>query len=213
MMVAPPPPPPPPAPMRSRAAPAPPPPVVRSVPLMYRRGLMAARFRHRVTPPVAPTPEPTHTQSGLPIVDTEIWGPPLWFILHTLGAFADQPAVLAAWAGIPGALDGSLPCPLCETHFHAWRSSVPDPSGSGDAVRTWLLDLHNAVNVRNEAGAWTMEQVMETYLATEECRMAAVERLAGLRGVIGEGGWAALEAALTVAVSVPQVIVSELTDP
>ena len=112
-------------------------------------------------------------------------------MLHTIAAAASQPAVQTAWVSIPAALDGALPCPLCEQHYHTWLKTHP----VGDAA-TWLLALHNAVNARNGSAQWSADQLTAAYPVTAESVAAAREALASLQGVIGVAGHAALSAAL-----------------
>ena len=74
-----------------------------------------------------------------------------------------------------------LPCPVCSAHYNAWISAHPVsifPSGAPlqQALTTWLLALHNDVNVRNGKATWTLEQVAATY-SDKETAKAAVETL------------------------------------
>lgn len=128
----------------------------------------------------------------LEVLDTAIWGPSVWRILH---AAADKahPKLAAALR----ALDGALPCPDCRGHYHAWLQSHPLPEGGGQNrpalpiggdLRTWLLDLHNDVNVRTGKAPWTIADLSAT--ATVDVAGA----LATLQGRIGVDGWRALAA-------------------
>jgi len=62
----------------------------------------------------------------------------------------------------------ALPCPECSAHYNAWVSANPvtlplaGPALQA-ALATWLLALHNDVNVRNGKAVWTLEQVAATY--------------------------------------------------
>ena len=158
---------------------------------------LAALFNRRggVSPVPAPAPQKV-TASGLPIVDTSIWGPPLWKVLHTIAAAADQPAVAALWKSIPSSLDGSLPCPLCQGHYHDWLNSHPVPTEGTGAIARWVLDLHNAVNRRNGLATWTTEQLTAAYPVTSDSLDAVRTALGALQGVIGAAGYVALTAAL-----------------
>lgn len=133
---------------------------------------------------------PTTTRTGLPIVDTSIWGPLLWTVLHTVAARSP-----ASWAAIPAALRISLPCPDCDAHFNAWCDARPPPSDAA-AASQWLLDLHNNVNSRKGVPTWTPAQLAARYAATPEGLAEASAALQKLTGIIGAPAHEALTAAL-----------------
>lgn len=132
---------------------------------------------------------PATTRTGLAIVDTSVWGPPLWKVLHTVAA-----TVPATWQTIHTALRDALPCPECDAHFNAWYATRPPPGPDGAAQ--WLLDLHNNVNSRTGTPMWTAEQLAAQYTATPESLSAARTTLASLKGIIGASAYDALAAAL-----------------
>lgn len=111
----------------------------------------------------------------------------MWRVLHVLSLLA--PA--AAWAGVPQALDGALPCPECRTHFHDWVVAQP-LTASGDGPRDWVAALHNDVNTRLGRPTWTMAEVLTAYGPLT--RADAVAALGVVRGMIGSVGLAALDA-------------------
>ena len=123
----------------------------------------------------------------LDVIDTSVWGPSMWIVLHVLSLRA--PA--AAWAGIPAALDGALPCPDCRTHFHEWVAAQP-LTAVGDGPRDWVAALHNSVNDRLGRAVWTIEQVLAEY--GPKTKADAVGALGVVRGMIGSVGLAALDA-------------------
>lgn len=124
---------------------------------------------------------------SLEVLDTAVWGPSLWKILHT-AAEATEPNAAAAplLEKTIRALDGALPCPDCRKHYHTWLQTHPV---SGD-LRTWLLDLHNDVNVRTGKVPWTVDDLAAAY-GSGEGVTAALETL---RSRIGVDGWRALHA-------------------
>jgi hypothetical protein len=98
------------------------------------------------------------------VVDTAVWGPPLWQFLHSAGAVAGGEEHREAWVALLTALRGSLPCPDCHEHYNAWWSARPFVAdSSGEPVEMWLLALHNAVNERRGVPVWTVEQLEATY--------------------------------------------------
>ena len=111
----------------------------------------------------------------------------MWRILHVLSLRA--PA--AAWANVPTALDGALPCPECRIHFHEWVRTHPLTAG-GDGPRDWVAALHNAVNERLARPTWTIDEVLAVYAPLTKAD--AVAALAVVRDMIGSVGLAALDA-------------------
>ena len=138
---------------------------------------------------VAPTyTQTTTTLVPLDVIDTAVWGPPMWRILHVLSLRA--PA--AAWLNVPTALDGALPCPECRTHFHEWVLAQPLDTSVVTGPRDWVAALHNAVNDRLSRAAWTMDEVLAAYGPLTKAD--AVAALGVVRGMIGSVGLAALDA-------------------
>ncbi len=134
-----------------------------------------------------PPPAPTTTRTGLAIVDTSIWGAPLWRVLHTVAVL---PAAPLEW--IAG-LRSSLPCPDCDAHYNAWCDARPPPSSE---PAQWLLELHNNVNARRGVPTWSLEELTAQYAATPESVAAARSALLTLAGIIGSAAYNELNAAL-----------------
>lgn len=136
------------------------------------------------------------TKSGLTVHNTSVWGAKLWYVLHMVAAAADKPSVLNAWKAVPAALRVSLPCPDCDRHFNNWCDSRSPPTDTAHAVRTWLLDLHNNVNMRNGRPPWTLAELSSYYVATPETMAAALATLWDLNDIIGQPAYDALTAAI-----------------
>lgn len=113
--------------------------------------------------------------------DTSLWGPSLWFILHTLAEFGGVPQ---QWTDLIRALQISIPCSECSAHFQQWVSNHPFHAQT--SPRQWILDLHNDVNQRlaspSEDGnlgtdrkQWTLEDVATTYGGDKQKRLREVE--------------------------------------
>jgi hypothetical protein len=111
----------------------------------------------------------------------------MWIVLHVLSLLA--PA--AAWANIPAALDGALPCPDCRTHYHDWVLAQP-LTAAGDGPRDWVAALHNDVNQRLERTLWTIDEMLAEYGPLTKAD--AVAALGVVRNMIGSVGLAALDA-------------------
>jgi hypothetical protein len=144
-----------------------------------------------------PVVEPT-----LPTVDTSVWGPPLWTVLHTLSLVATDKTI---WINIANALKTDLPCPDCSEHYNTWVRSNPlqfpvsppprqlfiprfiktrDPAPLppvSDTIGRWVLALHNNVNTRRGVGTWGYEQCKNNYSNIYAAKTALIH----LDGVIG----------------------------
>lgn len=176
---------------------------------VFTRAVVTPRTRGRPNTTHAPPPVPAqkreiisiHRRPGrrgvpvelrstrletLEVLDTGIWGPSLWRILHAAG---EQPAKVSALATTIRALDGALPCPDCRGHYHTWLTSHPLTPTTD--LRLWLLDLHNDVNARTGKGAWTAADLSATYGGVAVDVRGA---LTTLQGRIGVDGWRALVA-------------------
>jgi hypothetical protein len=88
--------------------------------------------------------------------------------LHTAAQFTTSIHQRIVWFRLLTAMKTALPCPECSAHYNAWISANPVSlpiSGPAlqTALATWLLALHNDINVRNGKVTWTLEQVAATY--------------------------------------------------
>ena len=118
-------------------------------------------------PPPPPPPPPP-----LPAV----WGPPLWAALHTAAQFTTTESQRDVWIALLEAMRTALPCDECSAHYNTWIDAHPvalPPSGPDlqVGISTWILDLHNDVNLRKNVPTWTIDQVTATY--TDKTRTTA----------------------------------------
>lgn len=125
----------------------------------------------------------------LDVIDTSVWGPIIWRVLHVLSLLAQGAAV---WVGVPKALDGALPCPDCRKHYHEWLTTNPLTAYASPAA--WVLALHNAVNERLERPVWSMDEVTKYYGSYS--RQDVVTALEAVQGMIGSVGADALKGLL-----------------
>jgi hypothetical protein len=126
-------------------------------------------------------------------VDTSIWGPPLWTILHIAAQYGPVRGGQANWMSLLKALRTGIPCPDCAGHYNSWINSHPlraslIPGQSFD-IGKWILDLHNDVNKRTGKPTWSMAQVVSTY---SNRIAAAKESAAFLQGKIGHQAFHAI---------------------
>lgn len=156
-------------------------PVPISVPVQRREVVYQHRRNRRKGPPLI---SQSVSLQPLEVLDTAVWGPSMWRILHTA---AEQPSKRALLATAIHALDGALPCPDCRRHYHVWLQTHP-LSGTTD-LRTWLLTLHNDVNARAGKTTWTVDDLTAAYGSGN-----VAGALGPLRSQIGVNGWRALQA-------------------
>lgn len=135
-------------------------------------------------------------------VDTAIWGPSAWYILHTLAELAVRSAdangddrLATHWASFVEAVAVSIPCPTCARHFHTWMGWVPfEASVAATTVRARFAELHNMVNRTKRVPEWSGD-LAATYTGTVEDVRA---RIAAMRGIIGDAMLNAAEEMLTM---------------
>ena len=143
------------------------------------------------------------TEKPLEIVDTKLWGPALWRILHVVSIRgATTEAGRVAWSMFPQELDGALPCPECSQHYHDWMRANPLTVTDRNSARDWVLALHNQVNERRSVPAWTADQVMATYGSLTADDAAAA--LTGIRQLIGVRALRALEGLIALSAAEPE---------
>ena len=127
-------------------------------PSVRRSGRRGGGYPAPPPPPPPPPPSPA------------VWGPPLWAALHTAAQFTTTESQRDVWIALLEAMRTALPCDECSAHYNTWIDAHPvapalPPSGPDlqVGISTWILDLHNNVNVRKTVPTWTIEQVTATY--------------------------------------------------
>ena len=96
------------------------------------------------------------------------WGPLVWTILH---GFAQSPNVgifpgdeLREWSRLIKLTADMLPCDKCREHLTDFMRRRPIALFSQSpqlkhTVRSWLWDLHNEVNVKNDKPIYPFEEL------------------------------------------------------
>jgi hypothetical protein len=108
------------------------------------------------------------------VPQNNIWGPPLWNILHSLAEriyLPDLPLQIKEqrrlWVGLLSSLRLSLPCPLCRKHYtEYYNMHFPDTYMHNDFnqyVRYWLYQLHSDVNMRLSKQNIPIDTLTDTY--------------------------------------------------
>jgi hypothetical protein len=128
----------------------------------------------------------------VPTVDTEIWGPHMWRFLH-IAAEGCMPCHVrdGVWHTLLAAMRTGLPCPDCRAHYNAWLDAYPlqvtIQTGLAGPVRAWVLELHNAVNVRRGVPIWTAAEVTATFGPIGAGRKAAAREALAAAAAAGVG--------------------------
>lgn len=135
-----------------------------------------------VAPPVVVAPV---------VIDTSVWGPPLWRALHIAANFSDRMSVRNEWEILLNSLLNSLPCPDCTGHYRAWYAAHRFVRGRNapdirKQAHEWLVALHNDVNVRTEKPTMTADEVAALFGGDRLVRIAEAEAaVASLRNIVG----------------------------
>ena len=135
------------------------------------------------------------TVQSLPIVDTSIWGPPLWKVLHIAAHATITKGRQSQWKLILNTLQTDLPCPDCTAHYISWYRTHPIgislfPNRNNRQIVVWLLNLHNDINTRTGRPVWNAAQLDAAYGGNQI--QDAKATLATLQGIIGQNAWTAL---------------------
>ena len=80
-------------------------------------------------------------------MDTRLWGPPAWILLHTL-AYHYKPELKSEYKIFFNNLKYVLPCIYCRVSFTEYTEALPIDSylKSRDDIFKWLYEIHNMVN-------------------------------------------------------------------
>ena len=88
---------------------------------------------------------------------TQVWGPHLWIILHSVAERIGQPHLkklsqeeTRLWTCLLRSLRYSLPCPVCKSHYNTFYSRNTITNISQEFIRNWLYKCHNTVNNINK---------------------------------------------------------------
>lgn len=102
-----------------------------------------------------------------------VWGPPFWFVMHTVSL--NYP-VHPTYANRRTHYDffyiirNILPCEMCRQHYRALLKQFPiEPFlDNRDSLISWVILIHNQVNLRLGKSAMTKEDVLQKYHSAYE---------------------------------------------
>ena len=147
-------------------------------------GVRPAGVRPAAAAPVV-APEPV-------VIDTSVWGPPLWRALHIAANFSDRMTIRNEWDMLFNYLRNSLPCPDCTGHYRTWYAAHRFVRGRNapdirKQAHEWLVALHNDVNVRTEKPTMNPVEVATLFGGDRLARIAEAEAaVASLRDIVGK---------------------------
>jgi hypothetical protein len=144
---------------------------------------LEARDGHRCTRPanfsasnvsqqIAPPPS---NRMAAAAVAKEVWGPPLWRLLHALTERLGRQTIplLAtdekrAWMNLLKIIGQVMPCLACRAHFCRWAVQRPIERFLGsyairDDARRWLWALHDEVNSEKGVNGPSIDALPELY--------------------------------------------------
>ena len=101
-------------------------------------------------------------------MEPEIWGPNAWLFLHTVTFnYPKNPTVIDRnnYYDFFNSLQNVLPCPKCQEHFKLNLQKYPIQLQSRRHLVQWLINMHNAVNIKNGKKSWTYDEVYDKYSA------------------------------------------------
>ena len=83
-----------------------------------------------------------------------IWGPPIWFYLHSNAAKYPPCASLVRASRMKDLIvkiPGMVPCSVCKAHaaYYIRNTDLDDVCEGREKLFNWFVDFHNAVNARH----------------------------------------------------------------
>lgn len=101
-------------------------------------------------------------------MDPELWGPKLWFFLHTISfEYPDNPSseIKKYHIDFFKNIRGVLPCDICRTHYTEFIKNNPIENylDNKDSLIRWVLKCHNNVNKLNNKPEWSYDDLISKY--------------------------------------------------
>ena len=97
-------------------------------------------------------------------MEPEIWGPNAWLFLHTVTFnYPKNPTVIDRnnYYDFFNSLQNVLPCQKCQEHYKLNLQKSPIQLQSRRHLVQWLINMHNAVNIKNGKEVWTYDEVYD----------------------------------------------------
>lgn len=128
--------------------------------------------------------DPLRSLNGM---QPSVWGPPLWFFLHTISLnYPPEPTreQQVQYYRFFVSLGDVLPCKHCRESYATWIEQLDlNVFRSRATLAKWVYDLHNTVNIKlgKPAHHESFSEVLEAYHAYRGGRVKRKARVAVVR--------------------------------
>ena len=101
-------------------------------------------------------------------MDPEIWGPKLWFVIHTIALnFPDEPTYndIRNTEQFFESLKYNIPCDKCRVHYtqRITKNPIINHLKNSDTLFRYTIELHNDVNLSLGKRTYTYDEVVNFY--------------------------------------------------
>jgi hypothetical protein len=101
-------------------------------------------------------------------MNSDIWGPKLWFIIHTIALnFSDNPTYneIRNIEMFFNSLKFNIPCEKCRIHYSERLDKNPiiNHLKNSETIFKYTIDLHNEVNKSLGKRIYSYDEVLEIY--------------------------------------------------
>lgn len=99
-------------------------------------------------------------------MNPEIWGPHAWMFLHTITLnYPENPSYQDKQTHrlFFESLQDVIPCPKCKQHYKQNLIDYPIQLNSKKELISWLINIHNQVNLKNNKRKYSYEEVNHIY--------------------------------------------------
>jgi hypothetical protein len=101
-------------------------------------------------------------------MDPRVWGPHFWFVLHLISFhYPDNPTTFdkEQHKAFYTSVKDILPCTTCRQHYKNYLSQYPIEPNLDTRIDliTWVIQIHNFVNIALGKPALTVPQVLAIY--------------------------------------------------
>lgn len=101
-------------------------------------------------------------------MDSKIWGPPFWFVLHSISMnYPNNPSFNQKrnYYDFFNSLKYVLPCQKCRKHYAKLFEKFPITPflDSKKSIVSWVVYIHNEVNKSLGKKQYTLEEVIRNY--------------------------------------------------
>ena len=126
-------------------------------------------FQFPVQTPVSQTPVFNSVSATKePPKPTMIWGPPIWFLFHTIAEKVKDESfshIRSELLNIVYSIATHLPCPVCSTHATEYLNRINMNSiRTKNDLKMMLFNFHNEVNKRKGYPIFTIDELNNKYI-------------------------------------------------